>query len=98
MSRHVTLILALLVTPAAADGYRSQREGYSGAKWPNSITSTAQCQRRVADLVAQFGFTNSEVKTSPWTGDPDLWVKDTDAPLPHRLRLRSEETARHHQC
>ena len=64
------------VTPAAADDYRSYREAYAGVNWPNSITSTAQCQRRVADLVAQFGFTNSEVKTSPWTGDPDLWVKD----------------------
>lgn len=63
MSRHVTLILALLVTPAAADDYRSYREAYAGVNWPNSITSTAQCQRRVADLVAQFGFTNSEVKT-----------------------------------
>lgn len=76
MFRHVTLILALLVTSAAADDYRSYREAYAGVNWPNSITSTAQCQRRVADLVAQFGFTNSEVKTSPWTGDPDLWVKD----------------------
>jgi hypothetical protein len=76
MFRHVTLILALLVTSAAADDYRSYREAYAGVNWPNSITSTAQCQRRVGDLVAQFGFTNSEVKTSPWTGDPDLWVKD----------------------
>jgi hypothetical protein len=76
MFRHVTLMLALLMTSAAADDYRSYREAYAGVSWPNSITSTAQCQKRVADLVAQFGFTNSEVKTSPWTGDPDLWVKD----------------------
>jgi hypothetical protein len=76
MLRDAALIFALLMTSAAADDYRSYREAYAGIDWSNSITSTAQCQRRVADLVARFGFTDSEVKTSPWTGDPDLWVKD----------------------
>ena len=56
MFRHVTLILALLTTSAAADDYRSYREAYAGIDWPNSITSTAQCQRRVVDLVAQLRF------------------------------------------
>jgi hypothetical protein len=76
MFRHVTVVLALFMTSAAADDYRSYREAYAGIDWSNSITSIAQCQRRVADIVARFGFTDSEVKTSPWTGDPDLWVKD----------------------
>ena len=43
---------------------------------PIQLHRLRSVSRRVADLVAQFGFTNSEVKTSPWTGDPDLWVKD----------------------
>ena len=54
--KRVTLILALLTTSAAADDYRSYREAYAGIDWPNSITSTEQCQRRVVDIVARFGF------------------------------------------
>jgi hypothetical protein len=71
-----TLILALLMTSAMADDYRSFREAYAGVDWPNSITTTEQCQRRVADVVARFGFTDSEVGISQWTGGPDLRVKD----------------------
>src|SRR5262245_19961441 len=56
MLKGVTLILSLLITPAAADDYRSYREAYAGLNWPTSMTSTEQCQRRVADVVARFGF------------------------------------------
>jgi hypothetical protein len=78
-----TLILALLMTSVAADDYRSFRDAYAGVDWPSSITSTEQCQRRVADAVAQFGFTNSDVGTSRWTGEPDLRVRDQT----HHLRI-----------
>jgi len=74
--KRVTLILALLTTSAAADDYRSYREAYAGIDWPNSITSTEQCQRRVVDIVARFGFAGPEVNTSKWTGNPDSRVKD----------------------
>jgi hypothetical protein len=57
-----TLILALLISSAAADDYRGFRDACAGVDWPNSITSTEQCQRRIADVVTQFGFTNSEGK------------------------------------
>ena len=73
MTRHLTLILALLMTPAAADDYR---EAYAGVNWPNSITTAEQCQQRVAEVVRQFGFTDAEVGTSQWTGEPDLRVID----------------------
>ena len=74
--KRVTLILALLTASAAADDYRSYREAYAGIDWPNSITSTEQCQRRVVDLVARFGFADPEVTTSKWTGNPVFRVKD----------------------
>ena len=70
------MILALLMTPAAADDYRSYREAYAGVNWPNSITTAEQCQQRVAEVVRQFGFTDAEVGASQWTGEPDLRVKD----------------------
>ena len=76
MLKRVALILALLMTSAAADDYRSYREAYAGLNWPSSIASTEQCQQRVADVVARFGFTDAEVKTGRWNGDPNLWVKD----------------------
>ena len=76
MTRYLTLILTLLMTPVAADDYRSYREAYAGVNWPNSITSAEQCQQRVAEVVSQFGFTDAEVGTSQWTGEPDLRVKD----------------------
>ena len=76
MTRYLTLILALLMTPVAADDYRSYREAYAGVNWPNSITSAEQCQQRVAEVVSQFGFTDAEVGTSQWTGEPDLRVID----------------------
>jgi hypothetical protein len=74
--KRVTLILALLTASAAADDYRSYREAYAGIDWPTSITSTEQCQRRVVDIVARFGFAEPEVNTSKWTGNPDFRVKD----------------------
>ena len=74
--RRVGLILALMMTSAAADDYRSYREAYAAVDWPNSITSAEQCQRRVDDVVRQFGFTDPEARMSRWTGDPALWVKD----------------------
>ena len=74
--KRVTLILALLTASAAADDYRSYREAYAGIDWPNAITSTEQCQRRVLDIVARFGFADPEVNTSKWTGNPDFRVKD----------------------
>ena len=76
MLKRVTLILALLAASAAADDYRSYREAYAGIDWPNAITSTEQCQRRVLDIVARFGFAEPEVNTSKWTGNPDFRVKD----------------------
>ena len=76
MFRRVGLILALMMTSAAADDYRSYREAYAAIDWPNSITSAEQCQRRVDDVVRQFGFTDPEARMSRWTGDPALWVKD----------------------
>ena len=76
MSKQVALIFALLVTSAAADDYRSYREAYAGVDWPNSIASAEQCQQLILDVVKQFGFTGNEVKTSRWTGEPALWVKD----------------------
>ena len=76
MFRRVGLILALMMTSAAADDYRSYREAYAAVDWPNSITSAEQCQRRVDDVVRQFGFTDPEARMSRWTGDPALWVKD----------------------
>jgi hypothetical protein len=74
--KRVSLILALLTASAAADDYRSYREAYAGIDWPNTITSTEQCQRRVVDIVARFGFADPEVNTSKWTGNPDFRVKD----------------------
>jgi hypothetical protein len=76
MSKHVALIFALLATSVAADDYRSHREAYAGVDWPNSIASAEQCQQLILDVVKQFGFTGNEVKTSRWTGEPALWVKD----------------------
>jgi hypothetical protein len=76
MSKHVTLIFALLVTSAAADDYRSFKEAYAGVPWSKSVASIEQCQRQVADIVRQFGFTDAELKPSRWTRDTDLWVKD----------------------
>jgi hypothetical protein len=76
MTGHLALILALLMTSAAADDYRSYREAYGNVNWPSSIASAEQCQQRILDVVKQFGFTGSEVKTSRWTGEPALWVKD----------------------
>jgi hypothetical protein len=83
MLERVTLILALLVTSAAADDYRSYREAYAGVNWPSSVTSTQQCQQRVADIVGRFGFTDAEFKSGRWTGDLNLWVKDQK----HHLRI-----------
>jgi hypothetical protein len=83
MLKDVALILALLMTSAAADDYRSYREAYAGVNWPGSVTSTEQCQQRVADVVARFGFTDAEFKTGRWTGDLNLWVKDQK----HHLRI-----------
>ena len=74
--RRVGLILALMMTSAAADDYRSYREAYAAVDWPNSMTSAEQCQRRVDDIARQFGFTDPEARMSRWTGDPALWVKD----------------------
>jgi hypothetical protein len=74
--RRVGLILALMMTSAAADDYRSYREAYAAVDWPNSITSAEQCQRRVEDVIRQFGFTDGEERISRWTRDPALWVKD----------------------
>jgi hypothetical protein len=74
--RRVGLILALMMTSAAADDYRSYREAYAAVDWPNSITSAEQCQRRVEDVIRQFGFTDAEERISRWTRDPALWVKD----------------------
>jgi hypothetical protein len=74
--KRVTLILALLAASAAADDYRSYREAYAGIDWPTAITSTEQCQKRVVDIVARFGFAEPEVNTSKWTGNPDFRVKD----------------------
>ena len=76
MTRYLTLILTLLMTPVAADDYRSYREAYGGVNWPNTITSAERCQQRVAEVVRQFGFTDAEVGASQWTGEPDLRVKD----------------------
>ena len=83
MLKRVALILGLLMTSAAADDYRSYREAYGGLNWPSSMASTEQCQQRVADVVARFGFTDAEVKTGRWNGDPNLWVKDQK----HHLRI-----------
>jgi len=74
--KRVILIFALLTASAAADDYRSYREAYAGVDWPNAITSTEQCQRRVLDIVARFGFADPEVNTSKWTGNPVFRVKD----------------------
>lgn len=76
MSKQVALIFALLMTSAAADDYRSYREAYAGVDWPNSIASAEQCQQLILSVVRQFGLTGAEVKTSRWTGEPALWVKD----------------------
>jgi hypothetical protein len=76
MLRHATLILALVMTSAAADDYRSYRQAYGGVAWPNSMTSTEQCQRRVVDVVARLGIIDAEVKMSSWTGNPDFRLKD----------------------
>ena len=76
MSKYVALIFALLVTSAAADDYRSFKEAYAGVPWIKSVGSIEQCQRQVADIVRQFGFTDAELKPSRWTSDTDLWVKD----------------------
>ena len=67
MLKRVMLILTLLVTSAAADDYRSYRQAYAGVNWPSSVTSTEQCQQRVADVVARFGFTDAEFKTDRGT-------------------------------
>jgi len=83
MLKGVTLILSLLITSAAADDYRSYRQAYAGLNWPSSMTSTEQCQRRVTDVVARFGFTDVEVRSGRFTGDPNLWVKDQK----HHLRI-----------
>jgi hypothetical protein len=83
MLKRVALILALLVTSAAADDYRSYRQAYAGVNWPSSVTSTEQCQQRVADVVARFGFTDAEFKTGRLTGDLNLLVKDQK----HHLRI-----------
>ena len=76
MFERVALILALLMTSAAADNYRSFRTAYASVDWLDSITSTEQCQKHILDIVVRFGFTDAEVKTSRWTGEPALWVKD----------------------
>ena len=67
MFERVALILALLMTSAAADNYRSFRTAYASVDWLDSITTTEQCQKHILD---------AEVKTSRWTGEPALWVKD----------------------
>jgi hypothetical protein len=76
MSKQVALIFALLMTSAAADDYRSYREAYAGVDWPKSIASAEQCQQLILSVVRQFGFTDAEVRTSRWTGEPALSVKD----------------------
>jgi len=76
MFERVALILALLMTSAAADNYRSFRTAYATVYWLDSITSTEQCQKHILDIVVRFGFTDAEVKTSRWTGELALWVKD----------------------
>lgn len=76
MFKHAALIFGLLMTSAAADDYRSYREADADIDWPNSMTSTEQCQRRVVDVATQLGFIDPEVKTSSWTGNPDFRVKD----------------------
>lgn len=76
MFERVALILALLMTSAAADNYRSFRTAYASVDWLDSISSTEQCQKHILDIVVRFGFTDAEVKTSRWTGEPALWVKD----------------------
>jgi hypothetical protein len=76
MLRHVMSMLALVVSSAAADDYRTYRQAYGGAAWPNSMTSIEQCQRRVVDVAARFGIIDAEVKMSSWTGNPDFRVKD----------------------
>jgi hypothetical protein len=83
MLKRVALILALLVTSAAADDYRSYRQAYAGVNWPSSVTSTEQCQQRVGDVVARFGFTDAEFRTDRLTSDLNLWVKDQK----HHLRI-----------
>jgi len=83
MLKRVMLILTLLVTSAAADDYRSYRQAYAGVNWPSSVTSTEQCQQRVADVVARFGFTDAEFRTDRLTGDLNLWVRDQK----HHLRM-----------
>lgn len=70
------MIFALLVTPAAADDYRGFKDAYVGVPWPKSVTSIEQCQKQVAEIVRQLGFTDAELKPSRWTRDTDLWVKD----------------------
>lgn len=77
------LILAMSMTSAWADDYRSYREAYAGVDWPKSIISIEGCQKRVTDLVARFGFTGAEVKNGRFTGEPNLWVKDE----PHHFRI-----------
>jgi len=76
MSKYAALIFALLMSSAAADDYRGFKEAYAGVPWPKSVTTIEQCQRQVADIVRQFGFTDAELKPSRWTRDTDLWVKD----------------------
>lgn len=75
--------MVLLLIPAAADDYRSYKEAYAGLNWPGSVTSVEQCQRRVTDVVARFGFTGAEVRPGRLTGEPNLWVKDE----PHHFRI-----------
>ena len=76
MSKPVAFIFALLVRSAAADDYRSFKEAYAGVPWPKSVTSIEQCQKQVADIVRQFGFTDAGLKPSRWSRETDLWVKD----------------------
>ena len=90
MSKQVALIFALLMTSAAADDYRSYREAYAGVDWPKSIASAEQCQQLILSVVRQFGFTDAEVRTSRWTGEPALSVKDQTRlrrVIRHRLLL-----------
>ena len=66
MFRRVGLILALMMTSAAADDYRSYREAYA-AVMTNSITSAEQCRRRVDDVVS------SSASLTPGKDEPVDW-------------------------
>jgi hypothetical protein len=81
MFERVALILALLMTSAAADNYRSFRTAYASVDWLDSITSTEQCQKHI-------------LKPVDW-GTCSLGERQ-DAPLQHRLLLRPEEKDNHH--